>query len=72
MSIPILLDLGQTALELGLVNSLTVLSLFLSYSMLNVCDLSTDGCFTLGACVGPSSPSPATPGWPSRPPWARG
>ena len=46
------LDLGQTALELGLVNSLTVLALFLSYSMLNVCDLSTDGCFTLGAVVG--------------------
>ena len=47
-----MLDLGQTALELGLVNSLTVLALFLSYSMLNVCDLSTDGCFTLGAVVG--------------------
>ena len=39
-------------MELGLVNALTVLSLFLSYSMLNVCDLSTDGCFTLGAAVG--------------------
>ena len=37
----------QTALELGLISSLTVLALFLSYSMLNVCDLSTDGCFTL-------------------------
>ena len=47
-----LLALGQTALELGLVNALTVLALFLSYSMLNVCDLSTDGCFTLGAAVG--------------------
>ncbi len=47
-----LLTLGQTALELGLVNSLTVLALFLSYSMLNVCDLSTDGCFTLGSAVG--------------------
>ena len=46
------LALGQTAMELGLVNALTVLSLFLSYSMLNVCDLSTDGCFTLGAAVG--------------------
>ena len=46
------LSLGQTALELGLVNALTVLALFLSYSMLNVCDLSTDGCFTLGAAVG--------------------
>ena len=42
----------QTALELGLISSLTVLALFLSYSMLNVCDLSTDGCFTLGAVVG--------------------
>ena len=30
------LALGQTAAELGLVNALTVLSLFLSYSMLNV------------------------------------
>ena len=47
-----LLPLAQTALELGLISSLTVLALFLSYSMLNVCDLSTDGCFTLGACVG--------------------
>ena len=46
------LDLVQTALELGLCTSLTVLALFLSYSMLNVCDLSTDGCFTLGAAVG--------------------
>lgn len=42
----------QTALELGLINALVVLALFLSYFMLNICDLSTDGCFTLGACVG--------------------
>lgn len=48
----IALSLGSTALELGLISSLTVLALFLSYSMLNVCDLSTDGCFTLGAAVG--------------------
>lgn len=46
------LSLGQTALELGLICSLTALALFLSYSMLNVCDMSTDGCFTLGAAVG--------------------
>lgn len=46
------LSLVQTALELGLICSLTVLALFLSYTMLNVCDLSTDGCFTLGAAVG--------------------
>ena len=47
-----MIPLLQTALELGLISSLTVLALFLSYSMLNVCDLSTDGCFTLGAVVG--------------------
>ena len=52
MSVANLLSLGQTALEQGLISSLTVLALFLSYSMLNVCDLSTDGCFTLGATVG--------------------
>lgn len=52
MNVTSLLSLGQTALELGLICSLTVLALFLSYSMLNVCDLSTDGCFTLGATVG--------------------
>ncbi len=46
------LSLFKTALELGLISSITVLALFLSYSMLNVCDLSTDGCFTLGASVG--------------------
>lgn len=46
------LTLLQSATELGLISALTVLALFLSYSMLNVCDLSTDGCFTLGATVG--------------------
>lgn len=52
MSLASFWGLAQTALELGLISSLTVLALFLSYSMLNVCDLSTDGCFTLGAAVG--------------------
>ncbi len=52
MSLTTILGLGQTALELALFNALTVLALFLSYSMLNVCDLSTDGCFALGAAVG--------------------
>ena len=45
-------SLIQTALELGLIGALTVLALYLSYTMLNVCDLSTDGCFTMGATVG--------------------
>lgn len=52
MSLDTIFYLVQTALELGLISALTVLALFLSYSMLNVCDLSTDGCFTLGATVG--------------------
>lgn len=52
MSFSTILTLVQTALELGLICSVAVLALFLSYSMLNVCDLSTDGCFTLGATVG--------------------
>lgn len=52
MSLSSIITLGQTALELGLICGLTVLALFLSYKMLNVCDLSTDGCFTLGAAVG--------------------
>lgn len=47
-----MLALVQTALELGLIYAFTVLALFLSYSMLGVCDLSTDGGFTLGATVG--------------------
>ena len=51
MSLDSVLGLVQTALELGLISSLTVLALFLSYSMLGVCDLSTDGCFTLGCAV---------------------
>ena len=33
MSFDSILTLGQTALELGLISSLTVLALFLSYSM---------------------------------------
>lgn len=52
MSFNQILNLTLTASELGLICSLTVLALFLSYRMLNVCDLSTDGCFTFGAVVG--------------------
>ena len=52
MTIQNILNTVQSVTELGLISSLTVLALFLSYSMLNICDLSTDGCFTLGAAVG--------------------
>ena len=41
----------QTALELGCIYALVALALFLSYSVLNIADLSTDGCFTLGCAV---------------------
>lgn len=49
-----MINILKTSIELGLICSLTSLSLFLSYKMLGVCDLSTDGCFTLGATVGAS------------------
>lgn len=52
MSEFISLGVIQTAVELGMIYSLVALALFLSFSMLNVCDLSTDGCFTLGCAVG--------------------
>jgi len=52
VSLSQIMPLVQTSVELGMITGLTVLALFLSYSMLNVCDLSTDGCFTLGAAVG--------------------
>ena len=41
----------RTALEVGLVYSLVAMSLFISFSILNICDLSTDGCYTLGCAV---------------------
>lgn len=41
----------QSALELGFIYSLVVLALFISFTILNIADLSTDGCFTLGCAV---------------------
>ena len=46
------LSILQSALELGCIYALVALSLFLSFSILNIADLSTDGCFTLGCAVG--------------------
>ena len=45
-------DIVQTALTVGLIYSLVALSLFISFSILDICDLSTDGCYTLGCAVG--------------------
>lgn len=52
MSSILTLSIVQSALELGLIYSLVALALFLSFSILNIADLSTDGCFTLGCAVG--------------------
>ena len=41
----------QTALELGLLYAPVALALFLSYRILDIADLTTDGAFTLGAAV---------------------
>jgi putative ABC transport system permease protein len=48
----ITIGIVQTALEVGLIYSLVALSLFISFSILDICDLSTDGCYTLGCAVG--------------------
>lgn len=42
----------QTALDNGLIYGLVALSLFVSFIILDICDLSTDGCYMLGAAVG--------------------
>ena len=41
----------QTALELGFMYALVALALFLSYRILDIADLTTDGTFVLGAAV---------------------
>lgn len=47
----ITLSIVQSALELGFIYSLVALALFISFSILDIADLSTDGCFTLGCAV---------------------
>ena len=44
-------SLAQSAIELGCIYALVALALFVSFSILNIADLSTDGCFTLGCAV---------------------
>lgn len=41
----------QTALELGFLYAPVALALFLSFRVLDIADLTTDGCFVLGAAV---------------------
>ncbi len=43
-----------TSMELGLLYGLVALALYISFMLLNIADLSTDGCFTLGCAIGAS------------------
>ncbi|MGM9538280.1 MAG: ABC transporter permease [Candidatus Onthomonas sp.] len=45
------LSVVQNALEVGFIYALVALALFLSYSILNIADMTTDGGFTLGCAV---------------------
>lgn len=51
----------QTALQLGCVYSFVALALFLSYRVLGIADLTTDGCFVLGMAVSVSFASHGNP-----------
>lgn len=46
-----MLLITQTAFELGFMYALVAMALFLSYRILDIADLTTDGCFVLGAAV---------------------
>ncbi len=48
------LSVVQNALEVGFIYALVALALFLSYSILNIADMTTDGGFTLGCAVSAS------------------
>ena len=50
-----MLHIAQTALSLGCIYSLVALALFLSYRVLDIADLTTDGCFVLGMAVSVSA-----------------
>lgn len=50
-----MLHIVQTALTLGCVYSLVALALFLSYRVLDIADLTTDGCFVFGMALSVSA-----------------
>ncbi len=56
-----MLFISQTALELGFIYSLVSMALYLSYRILDIADLTTDGSFVLGMAV---SVSMAAKGYP--------
>ena len=48
----------QSALELGFIYGLVAMALFLSFRVLNIADMTTDGAFTLGCAVWQTRRSP--------------
>ncbi len=56
-----MLHIAQTALSLGCIYSLVALALFLSYRVLDIADLTTDGCFVLGMAVSVSTAAAGHP-----------
>lgn len=56
-----MLYIVQTALELGCIYSLVALALFLSYRILDIADMTTDGCFVLGMAVSVTSAASGHP-----------
>ena len=46
-----MLHILQTALELGFLYALIPMALYLSFRVLNIADMTTDGCFVLGTAV---------------------
>ena len=49
------------ALELGFIYALVALALFLSFRILNIADMTTDGSFTLGCAVSATVADTAQP-----------
>ena len=62
----------QTALELGFLYAPVALALFLSFRVLDIADLTTDGRFVLGAAVSVTLTAAGIPCWPFRRPCWRG
>ena len=56
-----MLYINQTALVLGFQYALVAMALFLSYRILDIADLTTDGCFVLGAAVSVTAPAAGRP-----------
>ena len=53
----------QTTLELGMMYALVPMALYLSYRVLDIADLTTDGAFVLGMAVSVTAAAAGHPVW---------